>query len=183
MRKFDMQICNCGTIHMIPTERLDNCYHGGTKLLTICGRCGRRWLNGADITPNIYKEDINEPDTVYDLYTQDASHITDITEPVINKERISDIIIFDGYRVPMMTGEYANCCASDTFYDTTAFPVWKIEELNTEDIKDWIKQYEKKRTTVNMTRFISEVPKNVMEEISNYYIEQFDFTGTEFTKF
>ena len=47
---------------------------------------------------------------------------------------------------------------------------------------EFIEKYHKDRSTVNMNQLISSIPEDVLEELSNYWIEGLDWTGTKYQK-
>ena len=55
--KYDLSICSCGRIHMIPEYKIDEAISKTKELLVICGGCGRAVKHGADVVP-----DLDNPD-------------------------------------------------------------------------------------------------------------------------
>ena len=183
MRKYDMKICSCGRIHMINMEKIDNACEVNKNLLLICAGCGRAVLIGADIEP-----DWEEPDKeCYEMYTRDFSRYSDSVinscafEESEGKKAIDEIIYSHGYKVPMKTGQYATDYFRGRFSDRWYPDFYKIqrENITVPEIMDFIEEYTHDRTTVDMQRFIYQTPEDVVEEISHYWIEGLDWTGTK----
>lgn len=188
MRKYDMRICGCGRIHMIPVEKVDNAIHADKNLGVICGGCGSILAIGADAHP-----DWVEPDkTCYDMYSFDVNlnevHQTiDITPEafttgIMNMKPFSELFYSLGIKVPMMTGEYARSHFCDYFCDMW-WPDWyKVQrsDVTVDDFKKFIADYTHNQRTVNMDRFIRETPEEYLEEISHYWIKAFDWKGTKY---
>lgn len=183
MKKYDMHICKCGRIHMVDMEKLDKALEANKNLLLICGGCGGATVIGADIEP-----DYIEPDKdCYNLYQFDFSQYEDahITEAYFagddKHKAIMEIIYSHGIKVPMMTGMYATDYFDGNFSDRWYPDFYKIQrrDVTVEEIMEFIDQYNKDRTTVNMNRFINENPEDIIEEISHYYIRGFDWSGTK----
>ena len=51
--KYDMRICKCGRIHMVPSERRNKALEVNKDLLLICGECGASTLIGGQISNQI----------------------------------------------------------------------------------------------------------------------------------
>jgi arsenate reductase-like glutaredoxin family protein len=51
-----------------------------------------------------------------------------------------------------------------------------------DEVKQFIKDYNHDRTTVNMERFTRETPDEILEELSNYWIKAFNWKGTKYEK-
>lgn len=188
MRKYDMRICGCGRIHMIPVEKVDNAIHANKNLGVICGGCGSILAIGADAHP-----DWNEPEkTCYDMYSFDVNlnevhqsiEITPeaFTTGILNMKPFSELWYDLGIKVPMMTGEYARSHFGDHFCDMW-WPDWyKVQrsDVTVEDFQKFIADYTHNQRTVNMDRFIHETPDEYLEEISHYWIKAFDWRGTKY---
>lgn len=59
-------------------------------------------------------------------------------------------------------------------------PALAMGSVKVEEIMSFIDIYQKERMTVNMNRFIKETPDDILKEVSGYYIEGFNWTGTKF---
>lgn len=187
-RKYDMRICGCGRIHMIPFKKVENAFHANKNLGCICGGCGNIIAIGADAHP-----DYDEPDkTCYDMYTFDVNpndihetiEITSeaFTSGILSMKPFSELFYSLGIKVPMMTGEYARSYFSDQFCDMW-YPDWyKVErnDITVEDFKKFIIEFKENQKTVNMDRFIRDTPDEYLEEISHYWIKAFDWRGTKY---
>ena len=186
MRKYDMRICSCGRIHMIPMDKVNNAIEKNKNLLYICGGCGNASIIGADIEPDWYEKD----KLCYNMYSskvfeyKDGSiNVEDFTEHD-NKKAISEIFYSHGIRVPMMTGEYARSYFYGTFADMWYPNFYEVQRSDTtvEEFRQFINDFTINQTVVNMNRFINETPKEYLEEISSYLIEAFNWKGTKYEK-
>ena len=81
----------------------------------------------------------------------------------------------------MMTGMYATDYNNGRFSDRWYPDFYKIQrsDITVKEIMDFIDKYTNDRTTVNMNRFISETPEDMLEEISHYMIDGFNWKGTK----
>lgn len=68
-RKYDMRICKCGRIHMIPIGKVYKACKENKNLLFFCGGCGAGTWIGADIVPDYYEPEKD----CYSMYAQDFS--------------------------------------------------------------------------------------------------------------
>lgn len=187
-RKYDMRICSCGRIHMIPVEKVNNAIQTNKNLGVICGGCGSILAIGADACP-----DWDDPNkTCYEMYSfdvnlNDVHNTIDITpeaftDGILSMKPFSEILYSLGLKVPMMTGEYARSYFGDTFCDMW-YPDWyKVEryDVTVEDFKKFIAEFKENQKTVNMARFIQETPEDMLEVISQYRIKAFDWKGTKY---
>lgn len=186
MSKYDIRFCKCGTIHAIPEEKIDNALDANKNLLFICAKCGNATLIGADITKDWF-----EPEkTCYNMYSFDFSryeskniNLSDF-ESTKDQKGINEIYYSYGYSVMMKSGQNATDFFCNKFSDRWYPDFYKIQRKNitVEEIMKFIEKYQHDRTTVNMKYFINNTPKDVLEEISHYYIEGLDWTGTEYER-
>lgn len=182
-RKYDMRICKCGRIHMIDNEKLNTALESNKNLLLICAGCGTATLIGADIEP-----DWNELEKdCYVMYAEDFSSYKDRNINVSDFEStdlqkgIQEIIYSHGIKVPMMTGQYATDYFNGKFFDRWYPDFYKIQrrDITGDEVMKFIDEYNYDRTTVNMIRFIQDTPHDILEEISHYHIEGFNWKGTK----
>lgn len=182
-RKYDMRICKCGRIHMVDEDKLEKALENNKNILLICGGCGTATLIGADIEP-----DWDEPDKdCYMMYScefssrENKSITTADFESTEHHKGIEEIVYSHGIKVPMMTGMYATDYNNGRFSDRWYPDFYKIQrsDITVKEIMDFIDEYTNDRTTVNMNRFINETPEDMLEEISHYHIEGFDWKGTK----
>lgn len=185
-RKYDIRICKCGRIHTIPDEKIEKALENDKNFLLICAACGNATLIGADIAP-----DWNDPSKdCYEMYSGDFSSYEDkiINEDTFKgneKEKaVKEILYSHGIKVPMETGQYATDYFNGRFSDRWYPDFYKIQrnDITVKEIMDFIDEYTHDRTTVNMDKFINETPDDVLEELSNYYIEGLNWKGTKFEK-
>lgn len=183
MKNYDIRICSCGRIHALPYKTLEETvYSNGENnkdIALICGRCGKIQIIGADYVPN-YFDDPKHP-MVYDCYTRDfyCDSIREITPESFDKP--TKIFYSKGYGVPMMSGEYAT--AYDCKFSDMTYPdLYELDrrDITPENVHQFIEDYNTKRTTVNMARFIRETPDDVLKDVSNRLIDQFDWKDTEY---
>jgi len=183
--KYDMRICKCGRIHMTESAKLDKAIENDKNLLLICAGCGHATLIGADITEDWY-EDIPGK-KCYMMYSgtfsdyEDASITAADFETGEQNKGISEIVYSHGYKVPMMSGMYATDYFNGIFSDRWYPDFYKIQrnDITVKEIMDFIDEYNHDRTTVNMKRFIHETPDEILDEISHYMIDGFNFKGTK----
>ena len=184
MGKYNMSICKCGRIHMIDSEKLNTALHNNKNLMIICGGCGTVKLSGADVFP-----DWEDPEKdCYMLYEKvfspyDDTHITVVDfESGEDSKGIEEIIYSHGVKVPMRTGMYATDYCNGRFSDRWYPDFYKIQrkDVTVDEIMKFINDYTVNRTTVDMERFIRENNSDVLEEISHYHIEGFNWKGTRF---
>ena len=184
--KYDLSICSCGRIHMIPEYKIDEAISKTKELLVICGGCGRAVKYGADVVPDLDNSD----EDCYEMYSVDFSSYED---KVINtdtfkgneKEKaVEEILYSHGIKVPMKTGQYATDYFNGRFSDRWYPDFYKIQrtDITVKEIMDFIDKYNHDRTTVNMDRFINETPDDILAELSTYYIDGLDWKGTKFEK-
>lgn len=183
MGKYDIRICSCGRIHMVPMEKLEKALENDKDLLLICGGCGKGTLIGADVEP-----DWDDPTkNCYNMYCRDFSTrkdksitVTDF-ESIASKTGIEEIIYSHGVKVPMMTGQYATDYYNGMFSDRWYPDFFKIQRdgITVSEIMDFIKKYSHDRTTVNMDRFINQTSEELLTEISKIGIQGLNWKGTK----
>ena len=183
-RKYDMRICKCGRIHMVPNEKVEKALEDNKNLLLICAGCGAATLIGADIRPDWYEPDKD----CYMMYASDFSNYQDVSihasdfYKTENSKGIEEIYYSHGLKVPMMTGQYATDYFNGRFSDRWYPDFYKIQikDITVEEIMQFIDEYKHDRTTVNMNWFIQQTPEDMLNEISCYMIDGFDWSGTKF---
>lgn len=185
MKKYDMRICHCGKIHMIPCKKIDDAIKQDKDFMFICADCGSATIIGADKEPDRY-----EPNKeCYMMYSDDFSpnHSESITEINFkngkNKKAISEIYYSHGVKVPMMNGYYATEYRCGIFYDGRVIAnLYEIDRPNVtaKEVQTFLKDAREKAKTVNMNRFIRENEDDVLKEISCYLIKGFDWKGTKY---
>lgn len=57
MEKYDMCICRCGKIHMIPSDKIDDAIEHNKNFMFICADCGSATVVGADKEWDEYEPD------------------------------------------------------------------------------------------------------------------------------
>lgn len=185
MKKYEMRICHCGKIHMIPSEKIDNAIEKDKNFMFICADCGSATIIGADKEWDEY-----EPDKeCYMMYSGDfAPYFSEsITEDFFkegeHKKAISEIYYSHGIKVPMMNGYYATEYHNGIFNDGRAIAnIYEIDRPNVtaKEVQDFISNARKEARTVNMNCFIRENKDDVLKEISRYLIKGFDWKGTKY---
>lgn len=112
---YNMKICHCGRIHMVPMNKLDNAVDNDKDLLVICGNCGAMTIMGADVQSDgnyMYSHDIKAYDDNVSITSEIFTQGFDVSKP------ISEIFYDRGLKLPMMTGNYADIYGCGNFYDT-----------------------------------------------------------------
>lgn len=175
--KYDLSICSCGRIHMIPEDKINGAIQKSKELLVICGGCGRAVRHGADVVPDYD----NPNEDCYELYSRQVKKL-DIKE----MGNFAEIMVDDGMKVPMNTGEFANCYAGRRFSDMVYPDYYMIDRKNVtpEEVHEFIAKWTNDRTTVNIDRFINmykDVDNGAMlRELSHYVLDGLDLKGTEY---
>lgn len=84
----------------------------------------------------------------------------------------------------MKTGQYATDYFNGRFSDRWYPDFYKIQrkDITVKEIMEFIDEYNKNRTTVNMNRFINETSDDILDELSKYMIDGLDWKGTKFEK-
>ena len=186
-KKHSVEICKCGRIHMIDDNKLNKVLRNNKNLLIVCGGCGKATLIGADVHPDRNDPDNRDKDS-YMMYSFDFSPNGDKSvmasdfESTENHKGIEEILYSHGIEVPMLSGRYATDYESGVGFSDRWYPdFWKIQRSNitVEEIMDFIDEYTHDRTTVSMDRFICETPEDILEELSYYRIEGFNWKGTK----
>lgn len=140
-KKFDMRICGCGRIHMVPIEKVDNALKENKNLLLICGGCGKATIIGADIELDWFNEDSDG--LIYNMYSykfSDRSISAENFEDHRDSKPLSEIFYSHGVRVPMMTGMHAGRYANGKFSDEWYPDFSKIErkDITVEEITKYL---------------------------------------------
>lgn len=186
MNKFDIRICSCGRIHTLPSEKINNAIEHNKDFLYICGGCGIATVIGADEGYDFYDDNI-----CYDMYSrtlpkEDTVFDTDFinTSNQYHKQ-ISEIFYSNGYKVPMKSGMDATDFYVGKFSDRWHPDFYKIQrnDVTVDEIMDFIDDFNKNRTTVDMERLIDRLPEDVLEELSALYIPSLDWANTKYDKF
>ncbi len=183
-RKYDIRICKCGRIHAIPDEKIEKVLEADKNFLLICAGCGNAILIGADISP-----DWDDPSKdCYEMYSRNFSSYENkiINEDIFtgneNEKAVGEILYSHGFKVPMKTGQYATDFFNGRFSDRWYPDFYKIQrkDITVKEIMDFIDEYTHDRITVNMDRFINETPDDILEELSGYWIEGLNWSGTKY---
>lgn len=187
MNKYDMHICRCGKIHMIPCKKIDNAIKNDKNFIFICADCGSAKIIGADKELDRY-----EPNKeCYMMYSYDFSpnHSESITEIDFkngkNKKAISEIYYSRGIKVPMMNGFFATYYYDGKFYDDRViFNIYEIDRPNVtaKEVQDFLEKDRHDSSTVDMKTFIRQNEDEVLEEISHYLIRGFDWKGSKYER-
>jgi len=178
MRKYDINVCKCGVIHAIPNEKIEKALKKQKPLLTICGNCGVASLRGGD-------EDVDfDGNPCYMMYRRDFTYNDSESINKDNIDQYSEVYYDKGYKVMMNSGMYATDYENGRFSDRWYPEFYKIQrsDVTVDEIMEFIKKYHKDRSTVNMNQLISSIPDDVLEELSNYWIEGLDWAGTKYQK-
>lgn len=181
--KYDVRICSCGRIHVVDSEKAYKALEENSDTILICAGCGSATLFGADIVPDY--DDIEKE--VYELYSRSFSNdkSTEITEDIFkdgSNKKVKSILYSQGIKVPMKNGEYASSYFDGKFSSLTYPDLYKIDrdDITAKEVREFISDFNRNRTTVDMERFIDETPDDVLESVSKYFISGFDWTGTKY---
>ena len=185
--KYDMRICRCGRIHMIDNNRINSALKKNKNLLLICAGCGAATLIGADVEMDWTVQGKEKTEEIYMMYSNEFSASEDsINTPADfkttdNHKGIEEIIYSQGLKVPMMSGQYATDYFNGIFSDRWHPDFYKIQrdDITVKEIMNFIDEFNRDRTTVNMDRFIYESPEDMLDEISRYSIKGFNWAGTK----
>ena len=125
----------------------------------------------------MYSRTLPKEDTVFDtdfMNTSNQYH-----------KQISEIFYSNGYKVPMKSGMDATDFYVGKFSDRWHPDFYKIQrnDVTVDEIMDFIDDFNKNRTTVDMERLIDRLPEDVLEELSALYIPSLDWTNTKYDKF
>lgn len=185
MNKYDMKICRCGKIHMIPSDKIDDAIEHDKNFMFICADCGSATVVGADKEWDEYEPDKD----CYMMYSgsfapyYSESITADNFKGTENKKAISEIYYSHGIKVPMMNGYYATEYHNVIFYDGRIISnLYEIDRPNVTaaEVQDFLENARKEARTVNMNRFIRENKDDMLEEISRCFIKGFDWKGTKY---
>ena len=177
-KEYDIYICKCGRIHAIydnkhPKERVTP---DEKDLALICSNCGTVMVIGAELCSN-----------GYNLYTYIKKFETPGAIMGMNKiatAKPTEVYYSVGYPVPMKTGNYANRFSetSDRFYDMEYPMLSEIDRHNItyKDVHEFVNNFYKNSSTVDMERFMRETPKDVLASIACYGFRAFKWEGTPY---
>ena len=120
-KKFDVRFCNCGRIHLVDWDSIDNAIDNNKEILLICGGCGRASRIGAD-------DYFDEGKAMYtielthegkDHVIIDERNFSDNTDPSEKYfPKFTKIIYSNGIRIPMKNGYYATSYFNGIWQDT-----------------------------------------------------------------
>ena len=120
----------------------------------ICGGCGKSTLIGADIDT----DPDDEQSLIYNMYSKDFrdGRTTSITLDMFigsnETKGIDAVLIDEGYKVPMKTGNYATDFYNDQFSEHSDPEFCMLQKPDiTYPIMQFIQNYDELRTTVDMT--------------------------------
>lgn len=164
-KNINVEICKCGTIHVVHPEKFLNALDRGANYLKVCRNCGATTVMGECTMED---EDGNEIPTLYDVELPDdrCSITLEDFDASNDKKIFSEIYFSHGYKVPMMSGGYATGFKNSSFC---------------EDYPRNTRSHEL-AMTVNMNKFIEETPDEILEAVSRLWIEGLDWTGTKYEK-
>lgn len=181
MKKFDVRVCNCGRIHLVPWNMIENAIHDQKDFLLVCGNCGAITAIGAE-----YRSDgaygLDGP--CYDMYSYDISKPYSIT-PDTNGKNIAEIFFDRGIGIPMCSGEYATRYdALSGFIDDTYWysPELYRDSISAQAMRALLNKRNTDRTTVDMDRLIYENNEETLKAILDRSIKGLDWAGTPYDK-
>lgn len=166
--KYLLIFCKCGRIHAIPREEHDRIVTSGKRILMVCNSCGKMSMIGADRFDD-------EGSFGYSLYNIDITNrgTRKIDSKWLKKESVDHILYSEGYKVLMATGCYANTFTNGKFYDfsCTDIPEALLEGKTIKELKQDLKKYYEDRSTVNMGYILNHFPKDIIEALKGYKID------------
>ena len=127
MGKYYIKICECGRIHFLDNNKINEICDNGGSVLHVCGNCGKTtliWLENCGnnefcwCSRNVKDENLNT-----------------------NLNKIKEVMCTQGMRVPMKSRGFANSYVNGTFID------WEHKlnnrEVDTKALINWIRDDEK----------------------------------------
>ena len=156
MGKYTVRFCNCGRVHFIENEKLDNVLESGKSALHICNHCGS--------VTEIWLEDNGDGS-----YNFCSVELKDQIIDDLSKYGIINMSL--GERVVMMTGSEATANFTE-FVD--------FESVNEKGISN--EEFEKMRRTVNTKATINMIRDKEKCEALSCYCTNINWLGTEFEK-
>lgn len=180
--KYDIRICTCGRIHVLPIEKLDKALAEEKNLIFICKKCGMSLIIGGD-----YIKDSEYDLDGYNMYSSEMMEDVNIInkesfENTDNHKGISEIILDKGYPVPMNNGSNANSYSNGRFYDYSRpdFNAWYFKENEKpKEIFKAINNFITESSTVNMKQLIRLLPDDILKELSRFVIDGLNWKGTK----
>lgn len=185
MRQYDLRICHCGHIHMIPYDKIEDALSQDKNLLLICADCGAATLIGGDEEWDEY----NPGEKCYMMYSSQFSPYKSrsITKNTFKGDGINkgifEIYYSHGIKVPMMNGFYATSYQNGIFRDGRLIAnIYEIDrsDVTAEEVQKFIKDSRKEYSTVDMKRLLRENDDETLRYLSRFYIEAFDWSGTKY---
>lgn len=157
-----------GRIALIPWSDFDDAVESGKEILVFCGGWSGGYARafGADKTDDIYG--INNGKPFYELYAYDVKDKTFTPE---DYSKFSRIIVTDGIRVYMKTGEQAtshDCFFCD--YDTTYETYERRYNPYSDEKKLTLEEFEKARCSVDVDLTLRMICGKDKEEVRNSII-------------
>lgn len=182
-RKYDMRFCKCGSVLPVDVDSVEKAVTSGSLLGYICSRCGQIRYIGAD-------EGLDyDGKRCYDMFSFDGKDESfDIDENFFKvntqtKRPVYKMVYVKAIRIPMKTGGYATYSAGDYFCDGTRPDFYKLKSNATaQEIRDFIEQWDKDSSTVNMNRLVRENTDEILNELSGYVVKAFDWKGTKYER-
>lgn len=177
--EYDLSICNCGRIHVIPYYKVQEAIDKEKELLMICGGCGKALRLGAD-----KMIDFDTQEEVYEMYSRKVKEVD-----MKQMGDFAEVIIDEGLKVPMMTGEYANSYVAHKFFRDMLYPddiVYLLQDKNmtADELREKLEKWYNDRCTVNVDRFILMYKDlddgDVLRELSHYELEGLSLKGTKY---
>ena len=148
--KYCIKFCGCGRIHAVSSVDVSDAISNEMEVLLICGRCGVADRIGADTDADGY--------SLYDIPLIPNRNIFSDDLVYVNKTKFSKIIYSLGYPVPLKSGHIASGKVSGGFIDDSTGSL----------------------CCVDMETLIKTIPDDVLEDISGYVVQGFDWSGTKY---
>ena len=166
-KDINVEVCKCGTIHVIQPEKFHTAIGSGSNYLKVCRNCGATTVIG------IFEDD-DGSETFYDVELPDdrCSITLDDFDLTNGKKPFSEIYFSHGYKIPMMSGGYATCFQNNSFQDTSSTTTYKDESLTV--------KLDALSKCVDMDRLIKEIPDEILYALSKLRISGINWANTKY---
>lgn len=170
--------------NLISEDKIQSAIEANKNLMFICGSCGAVSYIGADKQPDM----LDPSKDCYMMYTyKDATDNFNITEETfkgtVDEKPVSEVYYSKGIGVPMKTRVYAKTYIDGFGFQDIWYPnFWDVDRSNVtlDEMKNFIQEFRKNSTTVDMVRFINENEEDVLKAISSRGIKGLDWKGTPY---
>ena len=169
--KYEVSICDCGRIHMIPKDRLTKSFKEDKALLLICANCGRGTIFEADeITLSNEEKGYMILKREYSPYDDSNINVDDLQEG-----KIKEILYNHGVKVPVMTGEYAVRYINGVFtsdwglsgdsLSQTLDSLSRSSRMKSAKLRSYIDNMIDRSCRVDVSRLVKSVPEDMVRDV------------------